>query len=76
MMYTREQQALDRFLTGNWGEDDCGPEPVDEAKAIVESVRRLTETLDDNNEDGQNEQVVLKLRKALDYLEAAHDLML
>jgi hypothetical protein len=74
-MYTYAQQALDNHITGNWGEDDCGPEVEDEIKALVAQVDRLAEELDDNNEDGLSSELITQLRKAHEALTAAYDLM-
>jgi hypothetical protein len=59
-MYTFAQQSLDNHITGNWGEDDCAPEPVDEVKAITEQLSSFINILivdgDDNFSQGYKKQ--------------------
>jgi hypothetical protein len=75
-MYTREQQALDEYITGHWGEDNNGPDPADQAHDLVSATDRLIHELEDNNDDGEQTDVIKALMEARIFLARAHDMML
>jgi hypothetical protein len=76
-MYTFAQQSLDNHITGNWGEDDCAPEPVDEVKAITEQLSSFINILIVDGDDVDvSAEAYAELVKAHQALKKAHDLML